>query len=358
MLPLMLAAAPFAAAGASLLGNLMGQSNQQAINAQNYWAQVQQNASNQAAADALQNKQIAHTTSINDQNIALQREINQSNIDFAREQRMFSMDQANRLNLMALEDKAKDRQLQQDFAQMGIQWRVQDALAAGIHPIHALSGGGAAYSPSAISLSGGSFSSPQMVAPQAQGASLGSAPMGTAPRAVAGDNFSRMGQDLSRALLSAGNQAMKNDAFEGAYQELTLKNLSLRNDLIASQIARASQAGGIQKCVSDNPWVPPVLEIQEAKETPIAGIPQMRGSSDAEDFETRFGQVGEFVGGAHNVYVANKMNEGLATKYFQWVNSNMIAQQMRDAYFRDVYDAPKYRQQGIPYLRENWKGHY
>lgn len=36
---------------------------------------------------------------------------------------------------------------QQEFAKHGIQWRVEDAKAAGVHPVWALSGGGAAFSP-------------------------------------------------------------------------------------------------------------------------------------------------------------------------------------------------------------------
>lgn len=36
---------------------------------------------------------------------------------------------------------------QKEFAQHGIQWRVEDAVRAGLHPLFALSGGGAAYAP-------------------------------------------------------------------------------------------------------------------------------------------------------------------------------------------------------------------
>lgn len=43
---------------------------------------------------------------------------------------------------------------QKEFASMGIQWRVQDARAAGIHPVFAMQGGGAAYAPQPISVGG------------------------------------------------------------------------------------------------------------------------------------------------------------------------------------------------------------
>lgn len=37
---------------------------------------------------------------------------------------------------------------QKEFAQMGIQWKVEDAKRAGLHPLYALGGSGATYSPS------------------------------------------------------------------------------------------------------------------------------------------------------------------------------------------------------------------
>lgn len=42
--------------------------------------------------------------------------------------------------------------LQREFAQSGVRWRVEDAKAAGLHPLFALSGSGATYSPQAMSL--------------------------------------------------------------------------------------------------------------------------------------------------------------------------------------------------------------
>lgn len=41
-------------------------------------------------------------------------------------------------------------QRQKEFAQMGIRWRVNDAVEAGLHPLAALGGMGASYSPSAV----------------------------------------------------------------------------------------------------------------------------------------------------------------------------------------------------------------
>lgn len=65
---------------------------------------------------------------------------------------------ANRSNRKAAE-AANDRQdirneentaLQREFAQSGIRWRVEDAKAAGLHPLYALGGTGATYQPQPI----------------------------------------------------------------------------------------------------------------------------------------------------------------------------------------------------------------
>lgn len=48
----------------------------------------------------------------------------------------------------------KNAELQREFAKHGIQWRMEDAKAAGVHPMYALSGGGAAFSPNPIHVDG------------------------------------------------------------------------------------------------------------------------------------------------------------------------------------------------------------
>lgn len=59
-------------------------------------------------------------------------DINSANLNFAREQ------------------QAQNIALQKEFAQHGIQWRIEDAKAAGVHPMYALGGGGAAFSPNPV----------------------------------------------------------------------------------------------------------------------------------------------------------------------------------------------------------------
>lgn len=49
----------------------------------------------------------------------------------------------------------KNYEAQKEFAQHGVQWRTADAQAAGLHPLFAMSGGGAAFAPTAT-IGGGS----------------------------------------------------------------------------------------------------------------------------------------------------------------------------------------------------------
>lgn len=109
-------------------------------------------------------------------------------------------------------------QLQREFAQNGIQWRVQDAKAAGIHPLYALGGSGATYSPSGISVGGGT------------GSDLGR-------------DLANMGQGLGRAVAAASS---KEDRADAAYQSqmriMGLERASLENRLLETQIAASQGA--------------------------------------------------------------------------------------------------------------------
>jgi len=51
------------------------------------------------------------------------------------------------------EDQAtQNANLQREFAQYGIRWKVDDAKAAGLHPLYALGGSGAAFAPNPITI--------------------------------------------------------------------------------------------------------------------------------------------------------------------------------------------------------------
>lgn len=108
----------------------------------------------------------------------------------------------------------KNAALQTQFAKKGIRWRVADAKAAGLHPLAALGGGGAQFTPL-----GQAFVEDPNPVPLAES----------------------MGQNISRAVQATmtRDERMKTKA-----QELELENMSLHNDLLRSQVL-ASQREAI-----------------------------------------------------------------------------------------------------------------
>lgn len=110
----------------------------------------------------------------------------------------------------------RQSELQREFAQNSVQWRVEDAKKAGVHPIYALGAQGASYTPTQSVFDGGS--------PLAAG-------------------IANAGQDVSRGLMAHGDQQMRNSAYSKAVEQLTLTRMGLENELLASQIAKVNQPG-------------------------------------------------------------------------------------------------------------------
>lgn len=111
--------------------------------------------------------------------------------------------------------------LQREFAQEGIQWRVNDAKKAGIHPIYALGGSGASFSPVSAN-----FTADTSMANALAGA----------------------GQDIGSAINKTRTESGRIDAFTKTSQALQLENQSLQNEAlrteIASKTARLRQSSG------------------------------------------------------------------------------------------------------------------
>lgn len=101
-------------------------------------------------------------------------------------------------------------QLQKDFAQQGIRWKVADAQAAGIHPIYALGAPTHSFSPVSV------------------GDSLGS-------------GIARAGQNIGRAVNSASTLTERATATGEAMAALQVENQGLQNEMLKSQIARMRQ---------------------------------------------------------------------------------------------------------------------
>lgn len=118
----------------------------------------------------------------------------------------------------ARDQSAENTALQREFAQNGIRWRVDDAKAAGLHPLYAIGGAGSAFTPSAASV-----------------------------------NFDNGGQHLGRAIADAGQsigrglQAQQTPA-ERAIQQANLALLQsqlgesdARRQLLIAQAAKLAQ---------------------------------------------------------------------------------------------------------------------
>lgn len=129
---------------------------------------------------------------------------------------------------------AQNIALQKEFAQHGIQWRVDDAKRAGIHPIYALGSAGASFSPVSQNFSADS----------------------SLPNALAG-----AGQDIGRAINATRNPKERVDAYTATAQKLQLENAALNNDLlrteIASKTARLNQNANPPMPSASDSWLIP-----------------------------------------------------------------------------------------------------
>lgn len=206
------------------------------------------------------------------QNRKAQEEANRQNIALQRE-----------TNQLMLADKERDRALQYDFAQQGVQWRAADALAAGIHPIYALGSSGASYSPSAISL-------------------------GTARVDPETMDLGSMGQDISRAISATKSQTDRDVAFNESVRKLSLTKMGLENELLSTQIAKqrgqigppmpVSQTSSTSRAYPEG-FVGPIPPFASDKPGEIPdlrlGGPQIRADNtvaNMEEFEKRYGDEG------------------------------------------------------------------
>lgn len=160
---------------------------------------------------------------------------------------------------------AQNIALQKEFAQHGIQWKVDDAKRAGIHPLYALGAQTTSFSP----------------------VSVGQVSDSSLPNALAS-----AGQDISTAINRTRTQDQRDAAFVKTTQDLTLTKMGLENELLSSKVAQIR--------ASLNPPMPaigPVPEKDKFEErpklmwggTPIETAP---GTTNMDDFSKRYGDEG------------------------------------------------------------------
>lgn len=166
-------------------------------------------------------------------------------------------------------------QMQKEFAQQGIRWKVEDAKAAGIHPLYALGASSHSFSPVSI---------------------------GSLPESNYSSTFGAMGQDLSRAVNATRTQDEREQAFTDTARSLELEGKKLDNDIkraqIASSTARLTQ--------TPNPPLPAELPQKEPEGVSrlYSGGPLEadRGVSDAQEWENRYGELADWLIGPYIMY--------------------------------------------------------
>lgn len=164
------------------------------------------------------------------------------------------------------ENMLRQEALQKEFAQNGIQWKVDDAKKAGIHPLYALGANTVSYSPNMV------------------GSTLSS-------------DFANVGQNIGRALESTRTGNQKADAFERTVQALTLQKMGLENEVLASQL-RVINAGNSPDFPGGNRLIP------GQGNSPVAGTTTYSGgggaitvnvnpkNTQAQDAENQYGEIG------------------------------------------------------------------
>lgn len=150
--------------------------------------------------------------------------------------------------------------LQREFAQKGIQWKVEDAKAAGIHPIYALGGSTHSFSPVSAN-----FASPPSVA----------------------SDMAAAGQDIGRAINSTRTEGQRQDAFTRASQALTLERGQLENEILradlASKAGRLRSPGSPPMAAAADPYlIPGQTQSGLTSSEPLKVTPAPRNAPHAE----------------------------------------------------------------------------
>lgn len=169
-------------------------------------------------------------------------------------------------NQQKTEGQNREIELQKEFAQNGLRWKIDDAKAAGIHPLAALGATGAAYSPVGL-----------------------------------GDNdtaasFASAGQDFSRAIDATRTAPEQAGAYGKKIEALTLDRMGLENQLLRAQILDITAPRRPPFPMADSGYEMPG---QPGSGLKVAGLPVKKdtGFSDAQDVEDRYGDIVQMIYG-------------------------------------------------------------
>lgn len=183
---------------------------------------------------------------------------------------------AKKANQAAEAHALRQEQLQREFAQNGIRWRVEDAKAAGLHPLMAVGAPTANYSPVSVG----------HIAENGMSSALAS-----------------MGQDIGRAVNATRTGRERDVAFDETVRGLTLQKMGLENELLASQIAKL-RANPNPPFPEGSPSERPILSFGNGK---VATDPNV---SNAEDAQQRWGEGADWIVGPYVAWQDYKANYG------------------------------------------------
>lgn len=205
-------------------------------------------------------------------------------------------------------------QLQKDFAQQGIQWKVADAKAAGLHPLAALGAQTSSFAPVSV----GDSLTPSL---------------------------SAAGQDISRAVNATRTSGQRIDAYTKTVQDLTLQRMGLENQLLGSQIAKINQTGA-----------PPAMAgagdrflVEGQGNTPLVNTSAMaRQASDPLTPSMEAGAIAESGNARTATGWAPVMSKDLMDRQeedmignLQWNVRNRIMPYLSSSYFKPPMEAPQ-----------------
>lgn len=149
---------------------------------------------------------------------------------------------ADKANATNLEIARRNEEMQIAFAQKGIRWKVDDAKAAGVHPVYALGAPTTSFSPISFNA--------------------------TADNSM-GNAIASMGSDIGSAINRTRTAPERADAFTSAVQALTLEKGALENEVLRSRLAREKQANNPPMPVmADKPVPFTVPEESKSEERP------------------------------------------------------------------------------------------
>nr|QJB19996.1 MAG: DNA pilot protein [Microvirus sp.] len=163
---------------------------------------------------------------------------------------------ANAANRTQAEIAERNIALQREFAQNGLRWRIEDAQAAGIHPLAALGAPGASFSPVTVGTTVPNYQSPM----SGTGAALRD-----------------MGQNISRAVQSTMTPQEK--IYSETTNALKLENMQLQNDLLRGQVSHINK--------QNQPATPSVAPRVITK-------PSEQTASSSDDHSRQAGSVNDY----------------------------------------------------------------